>query len=168
MIDVKAHLRRMFAYSDLANATVLRSAGELPDAHLDQPIDIGPAPGSLRRILVHTYNGERVWLSRQKGNVETPWPTESVVPAISQLLADFQVVAQDREVWLSALEPTRLEEEQSYRDSRGSLFRATLMDMILQGLTHSVHHRAQATNAIRRLGGKAPELDYMYHHRRPA
>jgi uncharacterized damage-inducible protein DinB len=56
---------------------------------------------------------------------------------------------------------------QEYRDSRGSKFRATLADMITQGLVHSIHHRAQATNAIRRLGRNAPEMDYMVHIRQP-
>jgi uncharacterized damage-inducible protein DinB len=55
----------------------------------------------------------------------------------------------------------------AYRDSKGSLFAATLSDMLLQGILHSVHHRAQAVNMVRRLGGAALEMDYMTFVRRP-
>lgn len=164
-MEILAAIKRMFAYSDVSNRTVLDAAGKLSDEQMDRGIDIGPTPGSLRRILLHTYNGERVWLSRQKGNAETKWPSEGVTPSVGQLSGDFAAVFAEREKWLAELTPGHLVVVQPYRDSRGTLFRATLMDMILQGLTHSTHHRAQAANAIRRLGGTAPELDYMYMHR---
>jgi hypothetical protein len=41
---------------------------------------------------------------------------------------------------------------QNYRDSKGSLFKATLNDMLIQNVMHSTHHRAQIVNAIRRVG----------------
>lgn len=159
-------LRRMFEYSDWANGVVLAAAGQLSDEQLDRPIDIGPAPGSLRRILLHTYNGEFVWLQRWQGELPG-WPTESAKPSIAELTASFAKVAMEREAFFATLDLTRLEQPAAYRDSRGSMFQALLGDMIVQGLTHSTHHRAQSANAIRRLGGSPPELDYMNHLRKP-
>ena len=40
-------------------------------------------------------------------------------------------------------------------------------DMILQGLVHSIHHRAQAVNMLRQLGLGPPEVDYMTSVRLP-
>jgi uncharacterized protein YciI len=57
---------------------------------------------------------------------------------------------------------------QVYRDSKGSLFQATLGDMLMQGVMHTKHHQAQAVNALKRLGAAWPELDYMYRVRKPA
>ncbi len=167
-MELPSTLSRMYAYSDESNLKVLAAVVALTDEQLDRPIDIGPTPGSLRRILIHTYNGERVWLSRQSGQPETKWPSETVKPSIAQLTIDFSAVAAERNTWLARLNPRQLDKFQPYRESRGSLFHATLLDMILQGLTHSTHHRAQSANAIRRLGGTAPELDYMYMHRQVA
>lgn len=160
-------LRRMFDYSDWANAAVVEAAGLLSDEVLDREIDIGPKPGSLRRILLHTLAGETVWLSRWKGNVENAWPNERLNAPVKEIAAAFEKVVEDREVFFSTLSELQLTAAQTYRDSKGSLFKATLRDMLIQGLVHSVHHRAQAVNALRRLGGKPPEVDYMGHIREP-
>lgn len=160
-------LRRMFDYSDWANATVLASAGELSDEVLGRDIDIGPKPGSLRRILLHTLAGETVWLSRWKGNVENAWPNEKLETPVKEIARAFEQVVEDREVFFSTLSELQLTAAQTYRDSKGKLFKATLRDMLIQGLVHSAHHRAQAVNAIRRLGGTPPEVDYMAHVREP-
>lgn len=159
--------RRMFAYSDWANQAVLSVAQALTDEQLDRPMDIGPTPGSLRRILVHTYNGELVWLERWKGGLPA-WPSEAVKPPVAELAAKFREVATAREAFFAGLNPAKLEQQGTYRDSKGSMFAATLGDMLLQGFVHSAHHRAQAANAVRRLGGQSLELDYMTHVRVPA
>lgn len=158
-------LIRLFAYSDWANATVLEAAGELSDEQLDRPLEIGPKPGSLRRIINHILAGEAVWLSRWQGNVENAWPNERLPTPVAEIAAHLEKVALNREVFFSTLGELHLGEMRTYRDSKGTLYKALLRDMLLQGLVHSTHHRSQAVNAIRQLGGQPPELDFMYHAR---
>lgn len=162
---IPTFMQSMFAYSDWANGVVLSACGPLSDAQLDEAVNIGP--GTLRRILIHTYNGEFVWLARWKGQVETAWPSDKVATPVGALATAFEVLRADRERWLEEVAAGALEREQTYRDSRGSLFRAKLGDMLLQGLVHSIHHRAQAVNAIKRVGGPVLEVDYMMHLREP-
>lgn len=161
-------LARLFEYSDWANAQVLSAATGLGDEQLDRPLEIGPGPGSLRRVLTHTWAGEDMWLRRWQGEIEAKWPAESERLSMAQLRERFETTRARRTPFIAGLQDEALTRVQDYRDSRGSLFRATLADMLLQGIVHSVHHRAQATNAIRRLGGAAPEMDYMMHVRQPA
>ncbi|MCE2654211.1 MAG: DinB family protein [Planctomycetaceae bacterium] len=158
-------MRSMFSYSDWANGMVLSACASLSDAQLDEAVNMGP--GTLRRIVTHTYNGEFVWLARWKGQVETAWPSEKVATPVGALATAFEVLRADRERWLAGLDGAALEREQTYRDSRGSLYRAKLGDMLLQGLVHSIHHRAQAVNAIKRVGGPVLEVDYMMRLREP-
>lgn len=153
-------------YSDWANAAIVAAAAELPDEPLDRNLEIGP--GTLRRIIRHIGDGELVWLSRWKGNVETPWPSQTGRPTVAELGERFVRVAAERDEFIAGVTPEQLQRVQSYRDSRGSLFRATLGDMLLQGIVHSIHHRAQAVNALRRVGGKVVEVDYMMRIREPA
>lgn len=161
-------LARLFSYSDWANATVAESASVLSDAQLDVPLDIGPQPGSLRRILRHIVVAETVWLNRWQGKVETPWMNETGVRmTVGEVAASFERLSVDREMFFDELDERRLVEIKNYRDSKGTLFMATLRDMLLQGIVHSAHHRAQAVNAIRRVGGQAPEIDLMHHVRIP-
>lgn len=161
-----AVFRDLFAYNDHANALVFAAAGTLAADALDRPLDIGL--GSLRRILIHIYNGEFVWLKRWQGQVETQWPGESGRDAPADVLRQLEALRPERDAFLASLSNARLDAAHPYRDSRGSLFTATLRQMILQGFVHSTHHRAQAVNAIRRLGGAAPEVDLMVGVRRPA
>jgi uncharacterized damage-inducible protein DinB len=159
---------RLLDYSDWANAQVLGAAAELSDEQLDRNLEIGPGSGSLRRVLLHTWAGEDMWLKRWRGEVEAKWPNESERVSMAELQARFERTQRDRSDFVATLKEDGLAATQEYRDSKGSRFRATLGDMLLQGIVHSVHHRAQATNAIRRLGGQAPEMDYMMRIRQPA
>jgi uncharacterized damage-inducible protein DinB len=84
-----------------------------------------------------------------------------------EVLKALELIWPERDAFLASLDPGRLDAEQPYRDSRGTLFRATLRRMLLQGIVHSIHHRAQAVNAIRRLGGAAPEVDFIMSVRQP-
>ena len=56
---------------------------------------------------------------------------------------------------------------QRYRDSKGSLYQTTLQNMLLEMIVHATHHRAQAINALRRVGAAVPEVDYMQQVREP-
>lgn len=161
-------IRSLLVYSDWANNLILDAAAPCADDDLDRPLEIGPGAGTLRRVLIHTWAGEDTWLRRWREETDVPWPNESEMPPIAELRRKFDVVASARVPFIASLTPDRLAREQVYRDSKGSCFRATLLDMLLQGITHSTHHRAQAVNALRRLGRPAPEVDYMMHRRRPA
>lgn len=153
-------------YSSWANGEILRSSEKLTDAQLDQPFDMGR--GCLRGTLIHIHAGEHVWLQRWQGRTETPWPNELVKTPVAEIAAQFAKTYEERAAFLSKLTDRDLQNSITYRDSKGSLFKATLGDMIMQGILHSTHHRAQAVNMLRRAAGVLVELDYMTWVRRPA
>jgi len=163
MID---SVRPLFEHSDLINGKILDASSGLTDPQLDLPIDMGR--GTLRKTLMHIYVGEYVWLQRWTGVVEQTWSNESEIISVDQLHEMFNALWPRRETFLATLDYEKLVDQQTYRDSRGSLFRSPLHDMLLQGILHSTHHRAQAVNMIRRLGGPVVEVDYMYARRVPA
>jgi uncharacterized damage-inducible protein DinB len=165
MLDLET-LRPFFAHTDWSNLRLLDAAEPLNDQQLDQDLQLGP--GSLRKILLHTYNGEIVWLKRWQGMIEMAWPGENETPTVEDLRSIFGANAGSRNRWMDTLTPDALGKVQKYRDSKGTLYQATLGDMMIQAIMHSKHHQAQAANAIKRLGGKPPELDYMYRVRKSA
>lgn len=156
-------LRQTLQYGAWANGELLRAAADLPDRSLDERFDMGV--GSLRRTLLHIYNGEFVWLHRWMGKRDTPWPSEDEPVSMATLHERLANNNAAREIFLQSLEPSDVNRRVIYRDSRGSLFSTTLRDMLLQGVLHSHHHRAQAVNMLRRVGGRLIDLDYMYHTR---
>jgi len=159
-------LSTLLEYTDWSSTRLLESAANLSDEQLDRDMQIGP--GTFRRIILHIYNGELIWLKRWQGVVENKWPSESEAVSIAELNGRLEANARDRDTWLERLTADALGRTQTYRDSKGSLFQATLGDMIVQGIMHTKHHQAQAVNALKRLGAPWPELDYMYRVRKPA
>lgn len=157
----------LLEYTDWSNDRLLEAASPMTDEQLDLAMEIGP--GTLRKVLLHIHNGELVWLRRWQGrgggeHGETPWPSESEAVTVAQLRERLAAVRRERAAFLASVREQRadLGRVQRYRDSKGSLYRASLRDMLIQGIMHSKHHQAQAVNIIRRLGGAWPELDYMY------
>jgi len=153
-------------YSESANERLMAAAKSLNDAQLDRPFEMGV--GSLRRTLLHLYNGEYVWLQRWQGRTETPWPDEEEKAAVATIAQRFLRNNADRAVFLETVREADLRRPMVYRDSKGSLFSTTLGDMLVQGIAHSIHHRAQAANMLRHVGAGTVELDYMVSVRKPA
>lgn len=152
-------IREMLRYGDWANDRLLECAAPVSDEQLDRAFPMGR--GNLRKTLIHIYTGEFVWLQRWKGVVEFKWPSESEKIGSNELGNRFEALRRERDAFLASLNGVDLSKEQNYRDSKGSLFRAGLGQMLLQGCLHSHHHRAQAVNMLRNLEAEAPELDYM-------
>ncbi len=169
-INDLAAVRTLLEYTDWSNDQLLSGAVPLADEQLDREMQIGV--GTMRRTLLHIYNGEYVWLRRWRGGVEaeTKWPSESERVSVAELETLFARNRRDRETYLDELaaEIPDLLRVQPYRDSKGNTFMASLGDMLVQGVMHSKHHQAQAANILRRLDAKWPELDYMMRIRKPA
>ncbi|MFO0973658.1 MAG: DinB family protein [Phycisphaerae bacterium] len=155
-----------FSYGDWANAEICRLARGLAESALDQPFDMGL--GTLRKTIKHILDGETVWLERWQGRAETPWPSYDERPAIPEMTEGFAETARRRAAFLATQGDADLARRVTYRDSKGSLFSATLSEMISQMFVHSTHHRAQACNMLRRVGAPPLELDFMVRVRQPA
>lgn len=149
----------LIRYGEVANDLVMASVVPLTDAQLDRPLDLGM--GSLRKICQHLLAGEVTWLARTSGQVEAKWPARPIPESPSDMRALFDQVAHERQALLRGISDAQLDRVQRYRDSKGSLFQATLRNMLLQMIVHATHHRAQAVNALRRVGAAVPEVDYM-------
>jgi len=165
MISLES-IQTLLRYSDWANQQVLRCAAPLTAEQLDRPFPIGR--GSLRSTLAHIVAAEHVWLQRWMGRGETPWPREDTPTSPAAFGDALRQTWKQRDAFLAKLGDADLRRCGVYRDSKGSLFNATLGDMLLQGCIHSTHHRAQVVNMLRQLEAETPELDYMMWVRRPA
>jgi uncharacterized damage-inducible protein DinB len=159
-------LRALLEYNDWADRRLLECARPLSDEQLDRKFDMGP--GSLRRTLLHIWAGEDVWRQRCAGHVETPWPREDENVSVAELASRFEGTWGERDRFLGAVKDADVGRVQKYRDSKGSMFQAPLREMLMQLCWHATHHRAQAVNMLRRVGGEAPELDWMMRIRKAA
>lgn len=158
-------LRPIFDYGDRANEQIIAASRELSNDKLDQGFDMGR--GTLRKTLIHILAGEHVWLLRWKGQADAPWLNEDATIAVADIARDLRQTSVDRTAFLESTDDGDLKKTMRYLDTVAGYFTATLGDMIVQGLVHSIHHRAQAVNMLRRVGVDPPEVDYMATVRTP-
>lgn len=158
-------MRVFYRYNDWADDQLLLACGQIGDAKLDQPFDMGV--GSIRATMMHILIGEDTFLRRAQGQVEAKWGDESERAIVAQMKERFDDTWRRRDAFFATIADADLPQKRIYRDSYGSLYATTLGDLIVQICTHSLHHRAQVVNMLRRVGAKPPELDYIYWMRRP-
>lgn len=154
-----ASIAELIRYGDAANALVMSSVMPLANEQLDRTLDLGM--GTPRKICQHLLAGEVTWLARISGQADAKWPAKPIPSSAQDMAVMFEEVAQQRRNFLGSVRDDDLGRVQKYRDSKGSVFQATLRQMLLQMIVHATHHRAQAVNAVRRVGGVAREVDYM-------
>jgi len=158
-------VRTFYRYDDWANDQLLLASGQIGDAKLDQAFDMGL--GSIRATLMHIIIGEETFLLRAQGQVEARWGDEGERVNIAIMKERLDDTRRRRDAFFRALTDAELPKKRVYRDSKGALYATTLGDLVFQVCTHSMHHRAQVINMLRRVGAKAPELDYIYWMRVP-
>ena len=152
-------IREFCTHGDWANDRLVSAAEGLSDEQLDRPIEMGR--GDLRKTLLHIYAGEYVWLQRWIGNADQPWVAEGEPLPVAEIARLFKGMRADRDASLASLTDRDLNRTLGYLDTLEGRFTAPLGDMLLQGCSHSMHHRAQAANMLRRVGVKPPGLDYL-------
>ena len=157
--------RTIFDYGDRANEQIIAASCELSNDQLDQGFDMGR--GTLRKTLIHILAGEHVWLLRWKGQADAPWLDEDAAMPVADIARDLRQTSVDRTAFLESIDDGDLNRTMRYLDTVAGYFTAILGDMIVQGLVHSIHHRAQAVNMLRRVGVEPPEIDYMTAVRTP-
>ena len=154
--------REMFRYGDAATDRILDAAAALDDAALDRPLDLGM--GSVREILRHLAAAEETWVARVGGEAQAPFRQGQMPRDVAGLRSLLHALRPRRDALLGGGDA--LDADLDYRDSKGGLYRAARRQMFLQLALHSHHHRAQLANALRRAGGAALDLDFMYAVRR--
>ena len=145
-------LDRLLGHDAWTTRQLLVRCGELTDAQLDQPFDIGP--GTVRATLEHIVRNVEAWTDLMAGQpvraVEGP-VIERLDRAVADLAALGRPIAQRSgwdETWVDTLDDPPREK--------------TFGGAIAHVLTHGMHHRAQVLYMLRRLGvADLPEGDVL-------
>lgn len=155
-------IRELNIFNGWGNKKIIEALHGLSDEQLDRPFEMGP--GSLRATVQHIYNAERIWVERYaKEGVAGSIPAEpSQTPA--ELDAALSKLASVRDAWLSAQPAGSADRLVTYKNLRGEQYTNRLGDILMHVCNHGVHHRAQAVNMIRRVGGEVPKpgADYIF------
>jgi uncharacterized damage-inducible protein DinB len=158
-------IRTFYAYGDAAMRTALHAAAELGDNQLDRPFEMGC--GTLRATLLHIRFAEQWWLENWTRGPGNPFPELPSGTPVAEIACLFDETAAARNALLATLAEGELARIVEAVPRPGVTRRFPLGVTMLQLCCHGVHHRAQAVNMLRRVGGRPPELDYMVSVRQP-
>ena len=148
-------LRALFGHNDWARDRLMEAAVPLGEEKLDEAFKIGPC--SLRATLQHVWRADRWWLDCWQGAGDRLGPPEPNLP-LAELHDRFRATADERNEFLDGHDDT---ERFMYTADTGRVAILPLSDMVLHVCNHGFHHRAQALNMLRHLGGQTPDLDYL-------
>lgn len=152
-------IEAQFEHGDWARNQLLAACDELSDAALDRPFEMGP--GSLRKSLRHLWEAERIWQNRWSGKADPNNVTsdEAIAPAALRQLHDE--TATERVAFVRGLSAGELDQPFTYQNMRGDSFSFPIGDLMAHVCNHGVHHRAQALNMLRHVGGELPRMDFL-------
>ena len=151
-------LQAYYAYADWARDQVHTAAAKLTDEQLDRPFEMGP--GTLRATLVHMRDAEQWWWQNWTQGPGQAFPAIDARLSLSALARDCEQVAAQRNDLLSRTSDADLLRPVTVMPRPGVTRTFLLGVTMLQICQHGTHHRAQALNMLRHVGGDVPVLDY--------
>ena len=161
MLSVDA-LRDLLDYTAWASMRLVEAAASLPDEQLTR--DFGTADKSVLGTLVHTFAGDRVWVTRVEG--ETPaYFIRDEDRQISALQKEWPEVHERWRRWIARQTDAGAAEPIAYTDMRRNAYRQPPWQIVLHVVNHGTHHRGQAVGFLRSMGIAPPPVDMTVYYR---
>ncbi|EMJ88707.1 DinB family protein [Leptospira meyeri] len=130
----------------------------------DYKKDIGLFFKSIHGTLNHLLLVEKVWYSRLIREVYVPSSLAEELEPDRQTLKSRMIQSLERwDSFLADLDNSIWETIFRYKTMRGFETELIFCDVVQHNFNHRTHHRGQITAAITQLGGKSPEIDYVYY-----
>lgn len=144
--------------SDHANGLLLSAVDDMTQGERNQ--HSSPSHGTVTNLLRHMFTVEAAFLHAAGGLAE---PHEiPKLDSASGLREAWEDLSRTRRAFLSALSADDLAKVISLRLG-GSILRLPRYQLLLQAITHSMHHRGELSIVCTQLGHPLPTLDCILH-----
>jgi uncharacterized damage-inducible protein DinB len=140
-------LRKLFIYDKWAVSRSLSS--------LEQPEN-----ERARRLLAHILLGEKIWLTRLKGEDSSAIPTFEEFSFV-ECMAMSDEIRRAYEKYLDSLAEADLDSVITYKNTKGIEYQTSVKDILTHVGLHSVYHRGQIALLVRDDGGTAVDTDFI-------
>ena len=152
-------IRELYRYNRWANTRSLEASATVSAADFTR--EVGGSFASLRGTLAHMYGADWIWLERWKGISPRQLPFSLEFPDVASIRSRWEVVENERQELLDALDPARLAEVISYVNLQGQTFAYPLRRMLQHVVNHGTYHRGQITTLLRQLGATPLATDLL-------
>ena len=151
--------RRLFSYTEWANARFLECARGLTNEQFTQ--NIPSSFPTIRDTLGHMVFAEWLWLRRWKGESLASRPDWTKEPSLESLETRLREVERERAELLDSLTDDDLRRDFPYRNMAGESYVALLAELMTHVINHATYHRGQLTTMLRQAGATPPSTDLV-------
>jgi len=159
----KSYFGVLSDYQQWANDRLFAALGGIDRALLRSPQ--GLFFGTIHHTVDHIMLVNRLWLARLRGEVVAVDFRQLTYPDWDQLIEATQRQAEELTLWLEGCPEDWFDGQLDYVSSEGEARSMWMRDVLTHMMNHQTHHRGQISAVITRLGGAAPEMDYVYYKR---
>ena len=155
------YFKKLYNYNGWANQRILDTAARLSREQFVQP---GSASfSSIQATLVHTMNGQWVWLSRWQANPLPPLFDAADFPDVTALRGQWYKVEQATRQYLDDLNPAALDKVVAYTSTDGRAFTFPLWQLLLHQVNHATQHRSEVAVLLSGFGYSPGGLDMIWY-----
>ena len=155
MID---HIRLLARYNRIANERLYDKCSELSDD--EYRAQRKGSFGSIHALLNHILLGDRIWMSRFRGEGKTTPPLATVLyDNLAELRSARTADDAAIESFFAAADNGFLGRKLSYTNSKGQHCTDAALNAVLHMFNHQTHHRGQVHVMLSQAGVQPPSLD---------
>lgn len=150
-------------YQHWADGVLFECLDRLEPSALKEPQ--GLFFGSIHHTVDHILVVAELWRLRLRGESPIVHLKTLHHPDWRELKTALRQETRELQHWLERQPEAFFESELEFRSLDGKQRRNWARDMLTHMMGHAVHHRGQVSAVVTRLGGPAPEMDYIYYKR---
>ncbi len=155
-------LRDLLDYTAWASTRLVAAAAMLGEEEINR--DFGTADKSVLGTLVHTFGGDRVWITRVEG--QTPaYFIRDEDRSVAALQTQWPEVHERWRRWIAQQDDGTVAEPIAYSDMRGNAYQQPPWQIVLHVVNHGTHHRGQTVGFLRSMGIAPPPVDMTVYYR---
>ena len=120
---------------------------------------------TVQGTFAHLMNSERLWLGRWQGQPDQPPLNPADFPMLDGVRMYWESLEMRMRRFVDEVDAARLDNVIRYTNLQGLTFEYPLWQMMMQVVTHGVHHRSEAATMLTEFGHAPEPLDVIVYYR---
>jgi uncharacterized damage-inducible protein DinB len=152
-----AAIRTLYERHWWANRLLSDTAAALGEAAAAREVGRQFSASSLKGLLYHVYDVDRLWLSRWNGVSPTSVPAEAEeAPTLAALRDRWVALEKEQAGFLDGVTESDLTRPIDYRLISGKAYRVALELLLYHVVDHGTHHRSEVATMLTMVSGSPP------------
>jgi uncharacterized damage-inducible protein DinB len=149
-------IRSLYDYHRWANRRLFEVALARGEEVVERDMGRQWSCPSIRRMFVHLYGADAIWLARWKGESPAALPGADI-PSMAVLRERWDGLEARQRAFVDALAPADLTRAIDYKNTQGQGFRAPLGALLQHVPNHATHHRSEIATMLTLASGSPPD-----------